>query len=451
VGQVVRCLPLTATEEPLRSLQIRLRSPDVETVLSLAARHHARSLSSVRAERTAGEGDEDPEGWSLVLLTLPNDRVGTFIDAVGRAAEDAEFVLLPVGVLPLGGPSHPLDEQVRDVSRLSTLELVVSSLQSIGSWRGMVVYSVLAGTIAAYALIFDVSYLLVAAMLINPMGAPAQVAVIGQAIGDVRMFFRGGERFLVSLLVQAGAAMALGFAYGLRLSTPLMEQIAALSAWTVLIALAAGAAGAQSQVRSERDSLVSGTAAGFMVAAALAPPAAMLGLAISLGRWDYAGLMAFLLALQFLAINVGGGAVLFASGIHPARPSVGRGSAPRRAMLAGALVVATIGLVVWQSARGPAFAKADLSRAALEIAQDAVGQVPGAHLIDSSARFTRRDLEHYEGEGLLIEIVAESSAAAEAVEVQIRDQVRRLVAERMTGVIPFVRVSVIPEAVDVPE
>jgi uncharacterized membrane protein len=77
-----------------------------------------------------------------------------------------------------------------------------------------------------------------------------------------------------------------------------------------VLALVAGAAGAQAQVQAERDSLVSGTGAGFMVAAALAPPAAMLGLSVPLARWDYAGLMAFLLLLQFVAISLGGWLVL---------------------------------------------------------------------------------------------------------------------------------------------
>lgn len=176
-------------------------------------------------------------------------------------------------------------------------------LQSVGVWRGLLLFSVLAGVIGAYGLIFDVGNLLVAAMLVNPMGAPALVAVVAIAIGGARMFLRGGARFGVSLLAQA--------------------------------------------------------------AAVLAPPAAVLGLAVPLGRWDYAGLMAFLLVLQFVAIAAGGWLSVHAVGVRPAEPGIGRGSAPRRTALVAAVTIVMATLVLWQAhARDPAAAERHRDEAA---------------------------------------------------------------------------------------
>ncbi len=188
----------------------------------------------------------------MVFLNLPNDRVGKFVKAVEEEVKDAQFVLVPQGTLPIQTPLEDVEERVRDVSHLSTLELVLAGLQSIGSWKGLVLYALFSGVIAAYGVIFDVSYLLVAAMLINPMGAPAMVSVIGVAVGDIRMFGRGGLRFLVALLVQAVSAMTLGFAYTVHTTTSTMEQITNLSVLSVLLALVAGAAGAQAQVQADR-------------------------------------------------------------------------------------------------------------------------------------------------------------------------------------------------------
>jgi uncharacterized membrane protein len=441
-------------QHPMRSVQVQVRTERLDPVLSLATQHGARSPVAVpvrRAPARAGPVQDSAtaggDGWSLVFITLPNDRVGAFVDAVSHEVHDAEFILLPVGALPLATPLDRLDERVRDVSRLSTLELVVASLQSVGAWRGMLLFSLLAGAIGAYGLIFDVSYLLVAAMLVNPMGAPALVSVVGLAIGDGRMFARGGARFAVSLAVQAVTALALGFGYGLSVSTAMMEQVASLSTWAVLVALAAGAAGAQTQVKSERDSLVSGTAAGFMVAAALAPPAAVLGLSVPLGRWDYFGLMAFLLLLQFLAIAIGGWVVLHLLGVRPSDPSTGRGAVRSRNMLVACVLAATVALVAWQAQREPRFNKADLSRTALEIARDAVDQVPGAFLLESSARFTRPELDRYDREGMLLEIMVERGADApddDALAAGIRERVRDLVRARMDGVVVFIHVTALP-------
>jgi uncharacterized membrane protein len=419
----------------MRWLQVQVPPADADRVLELARQHGARSPAAVQAE-----------DCRIIFATVPNDRCGSFIDAVSRDVGAASFVLMPLGALPLQAPLDEVADEVRDVSRLSTLELVLASLQSVGSWRGIILFSVLAGLIGTYGLIFDASYLLVAAMLINPMGAPALVGVTGLAIGDAKMFGRGALRFATSLTVQASAALALGLAYGLQISTAMMEQVASLSNWAVLVAFAAGAAGAQSKVKSDRDSLVSSTAAGFMVAAALAPPAAVLGLSVALGRTDYMGLMAFLLALQFLAITLGGWCVFRGFGVRPSEPSIGRGSARMRTALLVAVAAGTLALVAWQTTQEPRFTRADLSRTALEIARDAAERTDGAYLVESSGRFTRRDLDRYDREGLLFEIIVENTggAADDVVAGELRRHVRDLVAQRMTGVAPFIDVTVIP-------
>lgn len=426
----------------MRQLQVQIRPEHLQRLLEVAREHHSLAPAAVRVEQPEGEER------TLVFLNLPNSEVGTFVDAVTREVEDAQFVLFPLGTIPLHTPLEEVEERVRDVSHLSTLELVLASLQSVGTWKGMLLYSVLSGVVGAYGVIFDVGYLLVAAMLINPMGAPAMVSVIGLSVGDARIFGRGGLRFLASLGVQAASALALGFAYGLEVSTAMMEQITSLSAWGTLLALAAGAAGAQAQVQSDRDSLVSGTAAGFMIAAALAPPAAVLGLSVPLARWDYAALMGFLLLLQFVAIALGGWLALLVYGVRPADPSVGRGTARRRTMLGGAVTLAVAGLVAWQVTQEPRFLKADLSRNALEIARDAVAAVPGARLVESSANFTRADLDRYAGEALLFRLLVEQTgdASREGVESAVREAVEDRVRTRMERVVPFVDVTVLPPA-----
>lgn len=429
----------------MRPVQVQVRTAAAQRVLSLAEEHGARAPVSLDV-RSSAHRDDAGEGWSLLLVNLPNDRIGRFVTDVGEEVRDATFTLMPVGALPISTPLHELDERVRDVSRLSTMEVVVASLQSVGAWRGMLIYSALAGLVGAYGLIFDVIYLLVAAMLINPMGAPAMVAVIGVAIGDRRMFGRGGARFLVSLMVQAATALVLGLAYGLSVSTGTMEQVTSLSAWSALLAVAAGAAGAQTQLKSERDSLVSGTAAGFMVAAALAPPAAVLGLSIALGRTDYTALMAFLLLLQFVAISAGGWLVLHLEGVRPGDATTGRGSAGWRTALAAALVLAVVALAALQSQLRPRFVKADLAGTAVEIVRAAVDDTDGAALVESSARFTRPRAARYAGEALLVEVLVESTGTSRSdeLEAEIRERVRRAMQSRMSGVVPFIHVTVLP-------
>jgi uncharacterized membrane protein len=248
------------------------------------------------------------------------------------------------------------------------------------------------------------------------------------------------------LLVQSLVAGLLGLAYRLDHTTALMEQITELSLLSGGLALAAGAAGAQSQGRSERDSLVSGTAAGFMVAAALAPPAAVLGFATALRRWDYAALMGFQLFLQFVAIACGGWLALQAFGVRPGDTTLARGSRRGRAVLLPAVALPLLAATLWQLGQGPRFRKADVTRDAVSLTQRRVGEVPGAALVQASARFTSQDLEPYRGETLLIEVTVENTSGADASSLErlVREAVAGSIRGQMEGVVPFVDVTVLP-------
>lgn len=432
----------------MRQIQVQVSAPEVGRVLSIAEARGGRAPFVV--EGSAG-GDS---GSSLLLINLPNDAVGAFLEEVEAAVEGACFTLFPLGSLPIETPLGTIQESVRDVSPLAPVELVLSSLQSIGSWRGMLLYSVFSGIVGAYGIIFDASYLLVAAMLINPMGAPAMVSVVGLAVGDARMFGRGALRFGISLVLQALAAAVLGFAYGLSFSTPTMEQITGLSALAAGLAAVAGAAGAQSQIQSERDSLVSGTAAGFMVAAALAPPAAVLGLSFPIGRWDYTALMGFLLLVQFVAIGLGGWLALLVFGVRPGVPALPRGSSRVRGSVAGGLAIAAALLVAWQLGNAPSFLKADLSRDAIRVARESVREVGGVGLVEATARFTRSDLDRHPGESILVAVVVERLPHAERADSTLEREIRARIGERvraeMTDVVPLVDVTVLPPASEPP-
>jgi hypothetical protein len=140
-------------------------------------------------------------------------------------------------------------------------------------------------------LLTDTVFLLVAAMLIAPFAGPAVNAAIATARGDAGLLGRALARYLAAVAT------------------------ATVSGVAVLLPLAAGAAGALQLVQSERSSLVSGAAVGLLVAAALAPPAGVVGMAATLGAWEMVGNAAFLLALQLAGINLAGALVFRLSGV----------------------------------------------------------------------------------------------------------------------------------------
>lgn len=423
----------------MRLVQIQVPLEHADRLRSLAASYSAVWSSLVRAERAEGEQTV------LLSVSASNDRIGELVAAVIEQIPGSELVLVPRGVLPVEPPLDEVDRHVHQVTRRSTLELVLSSLQSLGSWRGMLLYALLSGVVAAYAVVFDAVYLLVAAMLIAPMGAPAIVSVVGISIGDLRMSGRGAARFTVSVAVLVLAAAAFGALAGLDQSTETMEQLTSISRWSALLAVVAGAAGAQSQIQSDRSSLVTGTATGFLVAAALSPTSAVLGLSVVIGRWDQASVMTFQLTLQFFAIATGGWLVLTVFGVRPGDPTVGRGTRRSRSVLIGGVSAAVVGLIALQSAAGASYAKADLSRRAVSIVREAVREVPGARLVTVSARFTGPvDLTRRTGPLLVTIAIAPGVGGpepADEVEQRVAAAARAALAHRIEGIAPFVVVT----------
>lgn len=424
----------------MRQLYVHVPREAADRVLEIAERRDAPLPLVLDARRGAEE-------WALLTLNPPNHQVGRIIAEIGEAVERAEFILSPHEVLPLATPLDEVDEAVRQVPPLSTMEIVLASLQSIGAWKGMLLYALLSGIIAAYAAIMDITYLLVGAMLVAPMGAPVMVSVVGASIGDWRMAAKGLQRFAASILVLVAAAALLGWLYGLSFSTATMEQTTSLSHWGVLLALAAGAAGALSQVQSDRSSLVSGTAMGFLVAGAMSPTSAVLGLALVIRRWDYVAQMAFQLAVQFAAIVLGGWLVALLFGLRPRDPALGHGSSRWRAPLVATLALATLLLVGWQQSQNVRFHKADASRDLIALSTRAIRGVPGARVVDSSARFTRPVLSRGPRETALLELVVERgprAAPPAALEAEVTRVVRDAVRRQMPDVVPYLRVTILP-------
>lgn len=440
----------------MKLVEVKVRGEEVEDVVRLAERY--RAFHAVHHGVTV-EGDD---GWARVLVNVPNEEVGPFVVAVGDGVEEAEFVIPVAENVPVSTPLGDIRERVEDVSSRSTLELVLDVLQSVGSWEGMLLYAVVSGLVAAYGVLFNVSFLLTAAMLIAPLGAPAMVCVVAVAMGDLWMLRRGGIRFVVALMVLAGAAALLGLAYGLTAPTEMMEMLTNLSLWSVLLGVAGGAAGAQALIQAERDSMVTATATGFLVAVSLSPPSAVMGLAVALGRWDYVALMAFLIVLTFLGILLGGWAALRYQNVGPERPSADRGSRTLVRVLVAGVIVVLAGLVGWQARQGPSYQKADRARYAAQSVREAVADVDGYRLLTASARFTPGDADWHPGEGLLLSVVvveerqsagdgtieARDPAATVRAESALRAAIRERVESEMEGVRPFVELSIVPSGPD---
>lgn len=293
----------------MRQLFVQVPSGSGHQVAAVAQRHNAVSVVQF-------EGTRNGEPHDVVLLHLSNREVEGFLEDM-QALDGLHVSYIPKGVIALKPPAQKAVDQVTDVTLLSPIEVFLAGHQSVGSWRGFLGYAAAAAVVVWIALFTDTAYLLTAAMLIAPFAGPAMNAAISTASGDVHLFRRSLLRYGAALMVTISAAALLSLLLGPEAPTPQMISQSQISSVSVLLPLVAGAAGAVHLFQSERSSLVSGAAVGMLVAASLAPPAGLVGMAAALGRWDMAANGAFVLVLQLVGINAAGAVAFRVLGLKP--------------------------------------------------------------------------------------------------------------------------------------
>ncbi len=368
----------------MRHLTVQVPRGRGEEALRVAADHGGTNLA-----RLAADGPDGP--LDLVLAATPNEAVGALLDNLERLSP-VRVTFAPQGVLALRPPPGEAPDQVADVSRRSPLEVYLGGLQSVGSWGGFLGYAAAAGAVVWVGLFTNTVYLLVAAMLIAPFAGPAMNAAVATARGDARLLGRALLRYFASLFVTVAAAAALSLLLRQEVATPQMVAVSMLSSTAVLLPLVAGAAGALNLIQSERSSLVSGAATGVLVAASLAPPAGLVGMAAVVGEWDMALSGLFVLLLQIAGINLAGAVVFRAVGLTARGPRFDRGRSWVFPAALAATAAALAGLLAWQFADRPDFQRSTREQRAVAAVREAVNGSGEARLVEANVRFTRADI-----------------------------------------------------------
>ena len=369
----------------MRQLLIEVPQGQGETVLQLADKNQGANLSQISANSTRGAID-------LVIVYLPNSQVEEFLGEL-EDIEQLHVTLLPQGTMPLQPPVEEVPDRVMDVQSKSPLEVFLAGLQSVGSWKGFIAYAIAGGIVVWIGLYTNSSFLLVAAMLIAPFAGPAMNTAIATARGDGLLLRKSLIRYISSITVTIIVTCLLSLILNQELATNAMVESSKVSAVAVLLPLVGGAAGALNLVQSERSSLVSGTAVGMLVAAALAPPAGTTGMAISLQMWGMALNCVFLLVLQLVGINIAAAIVFRLYGLSTEGARYKRGSKwvfPVTLAITSAILIA---LLSWQFSSGTNLQRSSLEQRANAEVRQVINNSDLGKLVRSNVSFTRADIE----------------------------------------------------------
>ncbi|MBD2075005.1 DUF389 domain-containing protein [Phormidium sp. FACHB-592] len=421
----------------MRQLLVQVPRGCGKEVLDTAKTHDGANLALFEATGTDVLLD-------VVIIHISNRKVEALMQAL-EGMPNLQITLNPHGVMGLKPPADEAAQQVTDVAARSPIEVFLSGLQSVGSWKGFLGYAVAAGVVVWIGLFTNTTYLLVAAMLIAPFAGPAMNVALATARGDRHLLGQSLLRYFAALAVTITVTGLVTLVLRQEVVTEQMAATSTISAVAVLLPFVAGAAGALNLVQSERSSLVSGAATGMLVAASLAPPAGLVGMAGAMGRWDLTVNGAFVLLLQLAGINLSAAIVFRLYGISAQGARYQRGQAWAFPAILVVTTVALAGLLTWQFSNSPNLQRSSRSQRATAEIQKVVDESGLASLVEANVRFTRPDIK---GQNTLLGTVYVQrqqgvEQSTETIRTQLTQAIQTHLLNQGFNVTPLIDVSVL--------
>lgn len=205
-------------------------------------------------------------------------------------------------------PSEKQEEVLR-ASRHELYNVVHSSSLINKNFTWMLVLSAI---VATAGIVKNSAAVVIGAMVIAPLIGPYTALSFAAVLGDYKIMRRSFGTAVFGLAVPIFIAILFGVLFDLPLDSSEFRARTNIEMMDIIVALAAGAAGALSFAKRVSEALV-----GVMVSVALLPPAVVFGMIIGDGQWEYAVTPLLLLLVNIHAILLSAIIVFWVSGIKP--------------------------------------------------------------------------------------------------------------------------------------
>ncbi|MEQ8747795.1 TIGR00341 family protein [Pyruvatibacter sp.] len=290
----------------------------------------------------------------LVRFVISTKRVQGLLDAIQAAIgaqENWRAVVLPIQA-SVPGPGPSVKSVSDDEPRKFSFGSITVSREAI--WNeinkgarldlNFIILSVLSTITAAIGLLTDNVAVVIGAMVIAPLLGPNLAFAFGTALGDRTLMARALGTNVLGVSIALALSYVIGALWTGPLDAPELTSRTVVGFESIALALAAGAAAVLSLTTG-----LSATLVGVMVAVALLPPAATLGIMLGAGNYYAAGSAALLLGVNIVCVNLVAQLVFVVKGIGPRTWAQKRASRPARYINAVSWFVLLVALMagIW--------------------------------------------------------------------------------------------------------
>ncbi len=288
-----------------------------------------RALEDEGVDYVVTDETSNREYTGVATFPLPKTAVEPVLERLREAGiDDRTYTVIVAAETVISRRFEELEaeyaeESERDEDRISRQELQAKADDLASGLRTYVLMTVISAVIATAGLLLDSPATVVGSMVIAPLIGPAMSAAIGTVVDDEEMFRRGVRMQVLGVVVAVAAATL--FAVALRtlglvppgLDPLELAEVAERLAPNVLVlavAIGAGVAGIVSLMTG-----VSATLVGVMIAVALIPPAAAVGIGIAFSIPRLVLGAGVIVAVNVLSINLAALVMLWYEGYRPER------------------------------------------------------------------------------------------------------------------------------------
>lgn len=258
-------------------------------------------------------GPTGEDGMRQMRILVSDDKLQSVLDALQKiftAQAAARIVVLPVEA---SLPKAEEEERKQEDSAIAAREALYESIEKNSRLDfNFVLLVTLSTIVAAIGLIENNVAVIIGAMVIAPLLGPNLALSLGTALGDTTLMKASMRTNIVGVLLTLllSITVAIFWTADVYSEELLARTHAGLD--SIALALASGAAAALSLTTGLSSILV-----GVMVAVALLPPAATLGIMLGHGNFNLAAGAALLLTINVVSVNLSSKVVFFIKGIRP--------------------------------------------------------------------------------------------------------------------------------------
>lgn len=320
-----------------RKIEVTCETGHIDTIRALG---ETKGVIEVRVSPPEEDGRQ-----TCTLIVGPANRQGILdkLQTILGTSEGWTLTVLPVeAVLPV--PAPPAKKEKTSAGGESREELLNDVSRGARVDSNFILLVVLSTIVAAIGLLEDNVAVVIGAMVIAPLLGPNLALALAASLGARKLLAQSVACNLTGVTISLAICIGLGMVYPIDFTSTELMSRTDVSYSGIALALASGTAAALSLTSGLSSTLV-----GVMVAVALLPPAATVGLMAGAGRTDLALGALLLLVVNIVCVNLSTMLLFLFKGISPRTGAEKQVARHRVLIYAGMLTVmlGALAIVIW--------------------------------------------------------------------------------------------------------